>query len=679
MLRLFWGERTGRGSERVRRAERRGGAVRRDHRPALEGLEERIVLVTDTWMGTVSANWSVAANWASGTAPLPGDDLIFSASATRLSTVNDFPAGTAFNSITIQASNYNLSGAALNLTAGIAASYTSGTSNYFIDTTLAAVQAQIVIATGGTLVIGNSTTGTLSGSSSVNVTGGGTLDLVNTNTYTGPTTIGSGTRVLVDGQITSVLNTGGLLAGNGTVSAVQSVGGTIFAGHPSPGTNLPPTPGQLTSTGSVALDNGSTFGALLNGTAPGNGVVGYSQLIVTSGLVSLGGATLSLLPGNSYSPALGDKLTIIKNNTGAPVNGVFAGLPEGGAVTSGNSLFRISYLGGGGNDVVLTAVSTTSTTTLLPVGTSSNPASPITLSAQVSGSQGIPTGTVEFFNGNPSAGGRVIGTASVNPSTGLATTSVTSFGNTGTAPVLYAVYIPTPTSLTYAGSTSAPISFATTTTLTSSSPVALIGQPVTFTATVAPSSPGAGTPSGSVAFSVDGTVVATVPLNTATGQASFTTSSLSIGTHQVVAQFNANAPFQSSISATFTQAVSTAGTVPTLTLVPVRNRHGKVVSFELVVQLQSTVASASAAPTGSVTYFINGRAFYRTVPVSGGVAVLTRPWQRLTNHTIYVRYNGDATFVASASPNFLLSHQLLNRASQGPVVVSRPVRAPIES
>ena len=61
--------------------------------------------------------------------------------------------------------------------------------------------------------------------------------------------------------------------------------------------------------------------------------------------------------------------------------------------------------------------------------------------AQVTGSQGTPTGTVAFFNGNPSAGGIVLATApvgAVNGSTGLATATVGSLGNTGATTAIYA-------------------------------------------------------------------------------------------------------------------------------------------------------------------------------------------------------------------------------------------------
>jgi large repetitive protein len=233
------------------------------------------------------------------------------------------------------------------------------------------------------------------------------------------------------------------------------------------------------------------------------------------------------------------------------------------------------------------------------------------------------------------------------------------------------VYVPPPTVFTYAGSTSTPITFATTTTLTSSSSVSGVGEPVTFTATVAPSSAGAGTPTGSVAFSIDGTTVATVPLNAATGQASYTTSSLGIGTHTVVANFLANSPFQNSTSNSLTQSVSTSGTLPVITLVPVRNRHGKVLKFDVVVQVES-LTSGIGTPTGSVTYYINGRAFYQIVPLTDGVAVLPVLRGRLVNQYVYAKYNGSVAFVASVSPQLYVSYRELVRLSRTAVAQTEP-------
>src|SRR5262249_49361230 len=141
-----------------------------------------------------------------------------------------FPAGTSFGSITIQNSGYDLTGSSLTLTAGISATYTTGTSAYEIPTSLTAVVAPITVSTGGTLDISDK--GPLSGSAGVAVSGGGPLALGAVNTYRGPTTIGPGTRLIVDGTVAGVQNTAGLLAGNGSVGGVTSVGGTILPGHP---------------------------------------------------------------------------------------------------------------------------------------------------------------------------------------------------------------------------------------------------------------------------------------------------------------------------------------------------------------------------------------------------------------------------------------------------------------
>src|SRR5262249_23265824 len=162
-------------------------------RPALEGLEQRIALATDVWTGLgADTNWMTPANWQSGVAPVAGDDLDFPSGvpAPSLTNTNNFPAGTTFGSITIGGSGYDLTGNALTLSSGITTSYTTGTSTYGIDTTLTAATTPISVAARGTLDIPNNV---LSGSVGVSVSGGGTLELGKVNTYTGTTTVASGT------------------------------------------------------------------------------------------------------------------------------------------------------------------------------------------------------------------------------------------------------------------------------------------------------------------------------------------------------------------------------------------------------------------------------------------------------------------------------------------------------
>jgi len=101
---------------------------------------------------------------------------------------------------------------------------------------------------------------------------------------------------------------------------------------------------------------------------------------------------------------------------------------------------------------------------------------------------------------------------------------------------------------------------ASTTTLNSSANPSSSGQPVSFTATVAATPPGATIPSGQVTFQEGTTILAQIPLD-GSGTASFTTSDLSAGDHQVTALYASDTIFASS-SGTTTQTV-VIGPTPT--------------------------------------------------------------------------------------------------------------------
>jgi hypothetical protein len=90
-----------------------------------------------------------------------------------------------------------------------------------------------------------------------------------------------------------------------------------------------------------------------------------------------------------------------------------------------------------------------------------------------------------------------------------------------------------------------------TTTLTSSKNHSTYGQPLTFTATVAPQF--SGTPTGNVVFKDGAKTLKTVTLRG--GVASYTTSKLTHGTHNITATYNGSASFSGS-SASLTQTVN---------------------------------------------------------------------------------------------------------------------------
>lgn len=94
---------------------------------------------------------------------------------------------------------------------------------------------------------------------------------------------------------------------------------------------------------------------------------------------------------------------------------------------------------------------------------------------------------------------------------------------------------------------------ASTTTLTSSPNPSVFGQAVTFTATVTPVSPGAGTPTGTVTFKNGATTIGTGTLSS--GVATFTTSALAAGNHSITAVYSGDSNFAGSTSNTVSQTV----------------------------------------------------------------------------------------------------------------------------
>src|SRR5262249_3030557 len=94
-------------------------------------------------------------------------------------------------------------------------------------------------------------------------------------------------------------------------------------------------------------------------------------------------------------------------------------------------------------------------------------------------------------------------------------------------------------------------SIPTTTTVVANPPTVTVGDPVTFTATVAPGF-GSSTPTGSVQFKVDGADFgAAVPLSGGPGSSTATSapiSTLDLGFHNVQAVFNGSTDYAASSS-----------------------------------------------------------------------------------------------------------------------------------
>src|ERR1700752_1990407 len=325
------------------------------------------VPVARRWDGgsAVDGNWTTKENWQGDVAPLPGDDLEFPAGATRLAGAQDFPNGTLFNSITISGPGYDLFGNGLTINAGLTdvtasgagaligfplklnANQTFAASNALtiyrgIDTNAKTLtfEGAGVINFAGTFVGGVQP---ITGAGGITRAGSGATNFTQNNTYTGATTILSGTVDINGNQSGSpIFISGGVLTAGGTTGPITATGGKVHIGS------------TLNSVQTLNTTGGVSFNTSILETA----VVGpshdkkFTQLNET-GPVNLSGRTLSVAA--PFAPK-GTTSTIISNDASDPVNGTFSGLPEGSIVTANNSQFRISYIGGDGNDVVLTLV-----------------------------------------------------------------------------------------------------------------------------------------------------------------------------------------------------------------------------------------------------------------------------------------------------------------------------------
>jgi FKBP-type peptidyl-prolyl cis-trans isomerase 2 len=249
---------------------------------------------------------------------------------------------------------------------------------------------------------------------------------------------------------------------------------------------------------------------------------------------------------------------------------------------------------------------------------------------------GTPTGTVTFEDAGTS-----IGTATL--SGGSASFSTTTLA-VGTHPIT-AVYSGDTNFATSTSSTlSQTVSQATSsTTVTSSVNPSVFGQSVTFTATVSATSPGGGTPTGTVTFEDNGTSIGTATLSG--GSASFSTSTLSVGTHPITAVFSGDTNFATSTSSAVSQTVSTASTTTTVVSSLNPSVSGQSVTFTATV---SATSPGAGTPTGTVT-FLDGTTTLSTMALSDGSASFSTSTLAVGSHSITASYSGDTNFAASTS------------------------------
>ncbi|MGB6483458.1 MAG: FG-GAP-like repeat-containing protein [Candidatus Acidiferrales bacterium] len=199
----------------------------------------------------------------------------------------------------------------------------------------------------------------------------------------------------------------------------------------------------------------------------------------------------------------------------------------------------------------------------------------------------------------------------------------------------------------------------TSTAVTSSPTTSLFGQPVTFTATVAPTNAKAtGTPTGTVIFQATTDSEYILPPVTTTignailsdGVATLTYSSLAPGQYIISANYQGDSNFNSSTSTADPtqpqQLVGSALTTTSLSSSMDPSAPGQSVTLTATV---TPVAPASGVPTGTVTFSVNGNAV-ASQPMNGsGVATFTTSSLATGTDSITAAYGGGGYFGSSTS------------------------------
>lgn len=190
------------------------------------------------------------------------------------------------------------------------------------------------------------------------------------------------------------------------------------------------------------------------------------------------------------------------------------------------------------------------------------------------------------------------------------------------------------------------VSYATTTSLTTSKTPTVIGEGATLTATVTPNSATALVPSGAVTFK-DNTVVmcSGVPLD-GSATATCSTASLGIGSHSITAQYGGDANFSNSNSSPLLQTVTKAST--TTSLMSSKNPATLCDNITFTATPAVVAPGSVAGPiTGSVTFSDGGNVLCSTT-LSAGSAQCNASLA-LGTHNITASYGGNTQLNGSTS------------------------------
>jgi hypothetical protein len=428
---------------------------------------------------------------------------------------------------------------------------------------------------------------------------------------------------------------------------------------------------DLTASDGAAGDQFGTSVAA-SGTPAGSDIVVVGAPYHTVSGHSQQGAAYAFT-GDSSGTQIGSDLTA----TGGAAGDYFGysvsvtGTSSSATVVAGAEFHTVGSNSQEGAAYVLATVNKTATATA--VASSANPSvygQSVTFTATVSGVDGTADGETVTFYDDTGSGPSQIGTGTLSGGVATFATSALAVGSNHTITTSYAgdgSFTASNGSLT--GNPQVVDKSGTTTVVTSTPNPSVWGQSVTFTATVAASGNGAGTPTGSVTFSVDGGP-GQAGTSIGGGQWTLTTSSLSVGSHTISASYGGDGNFNASSGddSASPQVVDKSGTTTVVTSTPNPSVWGQSVTFT------ATVAAASpgaGTPAGSVSFSVDGGPAQAGTSIGGDQWTFTTTSLSVGSHTITASYGGDGNFNASSGDDSA-SQQAVNKSDTTTGVTSTP-------
>ena len=170
------------------------------------------------------------------------------------------------------------------------------------------------------------------------------------------------------------------------------------------------------------------------------------------------------------------------------------------------------------------------------------------------------------------------------------------------------------------------------------------GELVTFTATVMPTVGNGAT--GTVQFQIDGADVGN-PVAVIGNAATYTTSTLALGSHSVVAVYGGDNNYLTSTSSPLIQGIGGIGT--SIDLV---GSNSSLVYNQTVTFTATVIPAAGGSDTGTVQFQIDGVNVGAPVVLHDNTATYTTSALTVGSHSIEAIYSGDATFAGSFSTPF---------------------------